>query len=1031
MTVVFCDLVDSTEMAHSLDPEEYRTILAAYHRASAAAIERFGGIVAQFLGDGVLAYFGYPQAHEDEASRAVGASLALRDEIARLPTHDGIPPVRVRVGVATGLVVVGQESLSAGTLELSVAGDTPNLAARLQALAGPGEILIAESTHRLVASGFELEWIGTHPLKGFAAPMRTWRVLGTRAVEAQFEARAARAVPLVGRREEIALLARYWELARGGRGHVVILSGEPGIGKSRLAMSLYLHARTASNRRYQCSPYGLNSGFHPIIAHIEHAAGFAREDSNDAKLDKLERYLAAGARPIAAIAPLFAALLSLSTGSRYRPLALSPQKQKERTIEALIEHLVEPASGRPVLCLVEDLQWADPSTLEVLDRVVDRIRSAPFLLLATARPDFTPRWRDRPHVAVHSLARLTPRHSERLIARIVRDRQLPPDVISQVVAKTDGVPLFVEELTKAVLEGGLLRQDSDQRVPAGPLPPLAIPVTLQDSLMARLDRLSPLRGVAQIGAAIGREFRHDLIAAVCALPESQLMEALNQLVDAELIFVSGSPPETVYAFKHALVQDAAYGSLLKSRRQQLHARIAAVLEEHFPETTVSHPQLLAYHFERAGIPERAVFYGLRAAEHALRGAGWAEAIAQLAASLALVQELPVGPARQQQELALRIALAAALQAARGVANPEVGAALSEAFRLCEPVASVRQRLSVLGGLCLFHLTRSELDLALRSARQLARLGVQQGDPEIRMNAHRFLGSILVRMGRLQAARRHMACALELRREASGGAVGPVTVMDPEATTRSILAWIMALLGYPDQARANRKAAVARAQELQHAPSLGNALSVVERADWILREDGALRWTSEMLAALAAEQQGFPGYKAIADIRRGAIRADAGEVEEGIALIRAGLEAYRSSGAQTHLTHALAVLGSAYRKGGRLDDSIAALEEGLQQARRTGEVWCEAELMRLKGAVLLDLRQAAQAEECFLRSLEIARAQQARWWELRIATSLAALWRDSGRAQDARGVLSGVHDWFTEGFDTKDLSDARAVLDDLA
>ena len=653
LTVLFCDLVGSTELAARLDPEDLRGVMGAYHRCTAAVIERFEGHVAKYLGDGVLAYFGWPQPHEDDAERAVRAGLELVATVARLKPHTDVR-LQARIGIATGQVVVGDLVGAGATRDEAVVGDTPNLAARLQALAEPGMVVIGEATRRLLGGLFQLDDLGPQRLKGFAEPLAAWRVSGESSAEGRFEARhSAGLTPLVGRQEEIALLLRRWEQAREGEGQVVLLSGEPGIGKSRIVREV--RERVAAERHlrltHQCSPHHQASPLHPIIAHLERAAGFERDDLPEARLIKLETMLARGTDKLDEAVPLIAGLLGIATGERYPTLELTPERQKQQTLEALLDQLEGLAAEQPVLVVHEDVHWIDPTTQELLGLAIERVPRLPVLLLIIFRPEFTPPWSGQPHVSSLTLTRLGRRDGAAMVDRVVGEKSLPSEVIAQIVAKTDGVPLFVEELTKAVMESGLLTDAGDHYELTRPLPPLAIPATLHDSLMARLDRLATVKEVAQLGAVIGREFSHALLAAVADRPEDQLRSGLDQLVASELVFRHGVPPNAIYTFKHTMVQDVAYQSFLKSRREQLHARIARVLEERFPETAATQPELLAQHYTSAGLHDQAVDYWHIAGQRASERSANLEAIAHLTRGLELARTLPdpMQSARQETE----------------------------------------------------------------------------------------------------------------------------------------------------------------------------------------------------------------------------------------------------------------------------------------------------------------------------------------------------------------------------------------------
>ena len=579
-----------------------RKVIRAYQDTVAGEISRYEGHVAKFMGDGVLAYFGWPKAHEDDAERAARAGLAVTQSVAALASPDG-QPLAARIGIATGLVVVGDLVGSGEAQERDVIGETPNLAARLQALAEPGQVVIAERTYRLLGRLFEVEDLGRRPLAGFGEPLRVLCVLGQSAAEDRFEAlHGTGLVPLVGREQELALLLDRWERVRDGEGQVVLLSGEPGIGKSRLVRALRerLARETYTPLSHFCSPFHQTSPLYPVIDLLERGAGFARDDGPLEKLDKLEALIAAATRDVAGAAPLLAALLSIPIADRYPPLELSPEQQKQRTFEALVDQITGLAAHRPVLAVYEDVHWADPTTLELLESVIERVRTLPMLVLITCRPEFSPRWSGHAHLTLLTLSRLGRRQGTSMVEQLTGGKALPAEVLAQILARTDGVPLFVEELTKVVLESGLLVEESDRYVLIGPLPPLAIPATLHDSLMARLDRFAPVKQVAQIAACIGREFSYDLVSMTAPLSEDTLQDALKGLCASELVFCRGTPPNASYRFKHALVHEVAYRSLLRSRRQQLHARIAAVLEERFPQTAETDPELSGIIMQRRG-----------------------------------------------------------------------------------------------------------------------------------------------------------------------------------------------------------------------------------------------------------------------------------------------------------------------------------------------------------------------------------------------------------------------------------------------
>jgi class 3 adenylate cyclase len=677
VTVMFSDLVGSTALSARMDPEDLREVISAYQKCVAETVQRFGGFVAKYMGDGVLVYFGYPQAHEDDPAQAVRAGLTLIEAVSALKSAVSL---QTRVGIATGLVVVGELIGSGEAQERGIVGETPNLAARLQGLAEPNTVVIAESTRRLLGNLFELQDLGAKEVKGIAEPVHAWAALRASAVESRFEALRAATTPLVGRDEDVALLMRRWEQAKAGDGQIVLISGEPGIGKSRIAETIVEGLATEPHirLRYFCSPRHEDSALHPIITQLERAAGFQREDTAEGRLDKLEALLSKGSNDLREVAPLIADLLSIPTGDRYAALELTPQKRKEKILRALLTQVEGLSRPEPVLMVYEDVHWSDPTTRESLDLLIDRVSGLRVLVIITFRPQFSPPWVGRPHVTLLSLSRLPPRQRAEMITRVTGGKALPKEIADQIIDRTDGVPLFIEELTKSVVESGLVTEAGDHFAVAGLAAPLAIPTTLHASLLARLDRLAPTREVAQIGAALGRSFSHELISAVAQMPQHKLDDALEQLVDAELIFRRGIPPDSEYTFKHALVQDAAYSTLLRSRRQQIHARIVTTLESQFPEVASAQPTLMAHHCGEAGLKEKAVRFWLKAGQQALARSATTEAVAQLRKGLEALTVVPDGTPRQQHELELLSALGSALTAAKGWSAADVSETCSRA-----------------------------------------------------------------------------------------------------------------------------------------------------------------------------------------------------------------------------------------------------------------------------------------------------------------------------------------------------------------
>jgi predicted ATPase/class 3 adenylate cyclase len=1029
LTVMFCDLVGSNALSVKLDLEDLRAIIADYHRCCTKLVEYNGGFVARHMGDSVLAYFGYPQAHEHDAERAVRAGLSLVEAVPKLTAAPGVP-LQVRVGIATGLAVVGDLIGAGASQEHAVVGETPNLAARLQALAEPGAVVIASSTRRLTGGLFEYRDLGAVALKGFTEHVPAWQVLGAGSAESRFEALRATTTPLVGRDEEIELLLRRWKQAKSGNGQVVLISGEPGIGKSRIAETILerLGNEPHIRLRYFCSPHHQDSALYPSIAQLERAAGFRREDTADQRLDKLEAVLGQGTNDLSEAVPLLADLLSIPTGDRYPPLNLTPQKRKQKTLHAQLAQVEGLGMQQPVLMVWEDIQWSDPTTRESLDLLIEQVPAVRVLVILTFRPEFAPPWVGRSHVTLLSLNRLPPRQRAEMIAKVSGGKALPRDIADQIIDRTDGVPLFVEEMTKAVIESGLLRDAGDRYMVVGPLAPLAIPATLQASLLARLDRLAPTREVAQIAAALGRQFSHELISAVAALPQPQLDDALQQLVTAELIFQRGTPPDAEYTFKHALVQDAAYSTLLRSRRVQLHARIVATFEDHFAENVGAQPALLAHHCAEAGLSDKAVVYRLKAGQQAMARSATTEAVAQLQKGLDELADLPDGPLRQQQELGLRVALASALAATKGYSATDVGETISRAIALAEQIDRPEHVVPLIYGQYAFHGIRSEHKRALLLAGQIERIGATRNDVVTQLEGRRAQGATRYFLGEFVAARALLEQCQGLC-EPTHRASGAGLSADPYALMLAQLALTLVPLGYVNQARVRFSEALSEARRLRHAFTLVNVLLRANLFDWFIRTAEAQRRAEELLA-LSTEYD-FPLFLGWATALRGWGLVTLGEAREGLVLLKRGLTAVRATGAVAGtprqylwLAEACAVLGQPLEG---LDHLAAAAEIIETKEERALEV----ELHRLRGNLLRATGNRSTAEQSYHQALAVARRQSAKLFELRAATSLARLWRDQGKRREAHDLLAPVYGWFTEGFDTPVLQDAKALLDELA
>jgi class 3 adenylate cyclase/tetratricopeptide (TPR) repeat protein len=1031
LTVLFCDLVGSTALAQRLDPEELRDLIQAYQRACRDVIARYEGHVAQYLGDGLMAYFGWPRAHEDDAVRAIRAGIELTQAVSKLTAP---LPIHARVGIHTGLVVVGETGRGDASIPKAAVGDTPNIAARLQGLAEPDCVVVSERTRSLAPGLFDYADLGVRTLKGVAAPVRLFGASAARAIDSRFEAaRSGFALtPLVGREEEVALLLRRWQQAKEGEGQVVMMGGEPGIGKSRLTRVLgdLLDQERHLVLRHQCSPYHLNSALYPLIEQLERAAGFSREDTPGRKLEKMQAVLAGTQQQVAESAPLFAALLSLPI-DRYPPLDLSPQKQKEKTLEALAGQVEALAQRQPLLLIYEDVHWIDATTQEALDLLVPRLRQSPVLAIVTHRPEYSPRWTDQAHVTTLGLNRLGRRQATELVAKVTGGKALPQEVLDQIVAHTDGVPLFVEELTKSVLESGLLQEADDQYSLRAALPPLAIPATLRDSLLARLDRLAPVKEIAQIGACIGREFPYDLLARVSVLSGAQLEEALKKLVEAGLVYRRGAPPAATYTFKHALVQDAAYDSLLKTKRAQLHARIAQALESEFPDRVANEPELLAHHYTEAGNLAAAVPLWHKAGELALRRVALQETVAHLQKGLTLVQQLPPSAERDQLELSIREPLTAAWTGLRGWAAAEVGANAVPIIELAKRQGQRRSLLIGLWGIYVNAASQGRIAESLEWAQRILAEGNEAGDSDLQVFGHWATVVSYYYLGQLLAARDAGDRALALYDSQRAARWMELTGTDIKTAVESYAAHWNWMLGYPDQAVRVSDEKDLHARRLGHGFNLGFALSFGAAAfDHRCEPDRLLRHLAE--ADRLAREQGIPFlYQMLVPSNEGIARLRAGQLSESISILRQHIASSPAQGS-TRIPYMKACLAEALALQGDVPTALRLIDECLEQIERPG--WQErvhlAEILRLKGWMLMRQSRADEAEVRLRASIDWARQQQAKSWELRSSTTLAELLAERGQRDAARELLAPIYGWFTEGLDTKDLIVARKLLETL-
>lgn len=1033
LTVLFCDLVGSTELATQLDPEQLRDLMHTYQRACSEVVERYEGHIAQYLGDGLMVYFGWPRAHEDDAVRAIRAGLEMIAALSGLPAT---MPIRARVGIHTGLVVVGETGDGDASIPKAAVGETPNIAARLQALAEPSSVVVSGRTHSLAGGLFDFIDLGAKTLKGVAEPVRLLHVSGPRKVESRFDAGRTDSglTPLIGREEEIALLLRRWREAKEGEGQVVLIGGEPGIGKSRLTRTLreQLGNEPYIALRYQCSPYHANSALYPVIEQFERAAGFVRDDTADQKLDKMQAVLAGSDVQIAEAAPLLASMLSLPT-DRYPSLSLSPQKQKDKTLEALAMQVETLALDQTVLMIYEDVHWIDATSQEALDLLVPRLQRLPVMLVVTYRPEYSPRWSEQAHVTVLGLSRLGRRQGAALVEQLTGGKSLPSDVLEQIVTRTDGVPLFVEELTKSVLESKVLRDIGDRYALEGALPALAIPTTLRDSLIARLDRLAPVREVAQIGACIGREFSYELLATVSPLRGPKLDEALEQLTTSGLMFRRGAPPDATYTFKHALVQDAAYDSLLKSKRSQLHAQIAQVLETGLTKTAQVEPELLAHHFTLASLHARAVPYWIQAGQRALARVALPEAVGHLSAALRVNELLPTGNERDRQELDIRLLLSAAHLASRGWAAIEVVTTLGPARDLAIRLREDDKLVVILFYIWFHQMMRCEYARNQEIVTELRALAHSRQDSTTAVIAEMAAALSCWFTGNPLQARKAAESMLAIYDAEAHGQLAISYVHDPKCLMVAWAAeWLWAL-GYPEQAQRAAEEQLRLARQLGHPMNLFVSLSVGTVGLTACGETRVAReWLQE--AKAIAQDLGITFMaEAIVPFWEGCALIAAGEHERGHAMLAVGAKGWRDTGPLHLIPLANMMRAKALTALGQFDEAQHLLDEAVAIIDRTGHRSHEPEMHRALGE-LYRLRAAsdpASAERCFVRALETARMQQAKGYELRAASSLARLWQSQHKRREAYDLLAAVYGWFTEGFDTKDLKEAKALLSELS
>jgi predicted ATPase/class 3 adenylate cyclase len=1018
--VLFCDLVGSTEIAAQLDPEEWREVVAGYHRAAADAIKRYGGYVAQYLGDGVMAYFGWPEAHDNDGERAARAGLAILEGVQKLNHDFKRSHLIARVGINSGAVVVGAGSGK----NADVYGETPNIAARLQATSEPGTVVITAATHRLISGLFVVEALGPRLLKGISTPQEVFRVARPTGVRGRL--RAARGLtPFVGREEELRLLLGRWERTREGEGQLALITGEPGIGKSRLVSEFHDRIRDTPHIWMESAgeQFFENSPLHAISEMLTEWLQL-QSASTEEQFQVLERALASAGLRVAEVAPLIADLLQLPAGERYSISTLTAEEKRRRLLAAFVEWVLGAARLQPLVMVVEDLHWLDPSTLELLQLLAERGTATPVMLLYTARPEFRAQWPMGTHNSQITLNRLSSRDVREMVALVAARNALTGESVDAVVERTGGVPLFVEELTRALLESGSAAIKSRE-----------IPATLHDSLMARLDRLGPAKGIIQIGAVIGNEFSYRLLHAVRPIPDEDLQGALSGATDAELVYVRGIPPDATYQFKHALIRDTAYEGLLKSRRKELHSRIAEVLLHQFSNIVASAPERLAHHYTEANLIEQAILYWQQAGQQALERSANKEAIQHLTKGLEQISMLPETPQHLQQELMLRITLGAALMVTKGFASSEAQDVYVRAGKLAQQIGEGSLVFTVFWALWVFHEARGEHRKARDAAAECLRLAQAAGDSALLLEAHHAFGVSLLEFGEFAQGLEYFERGAAIYDPSRHAALAYTSGQDSGVACLSYQGWALWFLGYPDEARKRTNGALALAHRLAHPVSTA---AVANIACWVyqfLRDRQAARAQADAAAALSTEQE-FALWRAMAMVGQGWAACEEGRPGDGITQLGAGLSALRSAGAEVLMPYFLSLLAQAYAGVGQVAEALSILAEAQTVIDHSGESWWQAELYRLKGEFSLRLSDPSaenekRAEEYFHRAHAVARGQRAKSLELRDVMSLSRLWQRQGKKGQAHQTLADIYNSFTEGFDTADLKDAKALLDELS
>jgi DNA-binding response OmpR family regulator/class 3 adenylate cyclase/predicted ATPase len=1021
LTALACNLVGAMGFAVNLDPEDFSRVTRDFQDAVVAAITRMGGTIATMGHNQILALFGYPQAHEDDAERAVDAGLDAVTKIGQFRSPLG-EPLQTQVAVATGLTLASQNQ---------AVGEPRAIVAGLCNLAAPNTVLVAASTRRLLSSAFVCGNPERYELAGLSQSVSASRVTGKRTVETRFKARRSdKLARLVGRDQELRQLLTLWDQAKRGNGQVALVCGEPGIGKSHLCEALLRRIEEPhATIRYQCSPQHLNSAFFPVISQLEHALGLEPMDAPEIKLKKLEAALSPTLGATRDDILLYAALLSIATPAREPSPNATPQRIKDLTIAALTRYLLGLADKQPLVIMLADAHWIDSSTLELINRVIPSIKTARVFLLINFRPEFIPQWVGEPHLTLLRLGPLGCEPSRVIISEVTGGKKLPREVQEQIIDQTGGVPLFVEELTKTVLESELVQDFGDRYVAAGPLSTLSVPTTLLDSLTARFDRLGSAKEVAQIGAVIGREFSYPLLTAVLPGSPNALETALARLGASELISVSSGHPNKTYTFKHAIVQDAAYAMLSRQKRQQIHGRIAEALENSFAYITQTQPELLAHHLVRAGSIERGIDYLRKAGQRSIERSANAEAIGHLTCALKLLQSLPNSPECKQTRLDLQVMLAQAMIASHGYAAPSTRQSLMQARELIDESTSLSRKFAILYGIWACHYVAGEVDKQRIVALEFLTEAERADDTAVRCVAHRILGTTHVTMGEFAAGLHHLKQAHALYDPKYHADYRHQYGQDIGAAALCYLSWALWHLGHFDQASEAAMEAVKLAEKLSHPHTLVYTICHARGfMDLFRRRCEDVQEYAGLLVSIC-DENGFSHWRNYGRILDGWAAISEGHADRGTEVLRKGVAGWQKGGARLWMPMFLILEAEGHIKASRDKAALQAIERALAVCEATGERWAIAEVLRTKASILQSTGRAKsdEIEAILLESLEIARGQQACFWELRTSCDLARLWQGQGRNREALKLLQSVYDQFEEGFDGADLGNARALV----